>query len=78
MTVALWCTDCKRTVDLDLHGNCELCGNPEVRVIDRWQPLRFVKRVLQTKESRWRLATVVSIALFGVGLTIWAIRQKVS
>jgi hypothetical protein len=75
MSASFWCADCEQTVNLDLHGNCGLCGNPEVRVIDGLQPLRFLNKVLQVKESRWRLATAVSIALLGVGLTIWAIRQ---
>lgn len=74
MTVALWCKDCEEPVHLDLHGNCELCGNPEVGVIDPWQPITFLRNVLKIKKSRWLLATV-SFALFGVGLTIWATRQ---
>jgi hypothetical protein len=66
MTVALWCVDCQQPVSLDLHGNCELYGNPEVLVIDPFRPLRFLKK------SPWLLATAV---LLGVGLTIWVIRQ---
>ena len=75
MSVALWCMDCQQPVGLDLHGNCELCGNPEVRVIDPLRPLRLLKKVLQMKKAPWLLPTAV---LFGVGLTIWAIRQKAS
>jgi hypothetical protein len=72
MTVALWCMDCQQPVSLDLHGNCELCGNPDVRVIDPLNPLRFLKKVLQMNKSPWLLATTV---LFGVGLAIWVTRQ---
>jgi hypothetical protein len=75
MSVALWCMDCKQAVNLDLHGNCEHCGNPEVSVVGPLQPLTFRQKMLRMKESRWALAAAVSIALFGAGLTIWAIRQ---
>jgi hypothetical protein len=72
MTVAFRCMDCDKFVSLDLHGNCAFCGNPDLRVIDRLQPLRFVKKVLQTSKSPWLLASAI---LLGVGLTIWVIRQ---
>ncbi len=75
MTVALWCMDCKQSVNLDLHGNCEHCGNPEVSLVD---PLTFWQKVVQMKESRWLLAAAVSMALFGVGLTIFRFRHSVS
>jgi hypothetical protein len=72
MAVALWCADCNEPVNLDRHGNCELCGNPEVAVIDRRQPVAFLRKLIRIKKSPWLLATAV---LFGVGLTIWAVRQ---
>lgn len=72
MTVRFWCKDCQQPVSLDLHGNCAFCGNPELRIVDRFQPLRFVKKVLQMNKSLWLLATAI---LLGVGLTIWVIRQ---
>jgi hypothetical protein len=72
MTMALWRMDCQQPVGLDLHGNCELCGNPDVRVIDRLNLLRFLKKVLQMNKSPWLLATAI---LLGVGLTIWVTRQ---
>jgi hypothetical protein len=73
MTVAFRCMDCDQFVSLDLHGNCAFCGNPDVRVIDPLNPLRFLKKVLQMNKSPWLLATAV---LFGVGLAIWVTRQK--
>jgi len=66
MTVAFRCMDCDKFVSLDLHGNCAFCGNPDARVVDPFKPLTFFKK------SPWLLATAV---LFGVGLTIWAMRQ---
>jgi hypothetical protein len=75
MTVALWCRDCKQPVNLDLHGNCEHCGNPEVSLVD---PLTFWQKVVQMKESRWLPAAAVSIALFGLGLAILRFRHSVS
>jgi hypothetical protein len=66
MTVALWCSDCNQRVNLDLHGNCEHCGNPEVSVVDH----------LQSK-SLWLMAAAVSIALFGVGLAMFRFRHSV-
>jgi len=58
--------DCQEIVSLDLHGNCALCGNPDARLVDPFKPLTLFKK------SPWLLATAV---LFGVGLTIWAMRQ---
>jgi hypothetical protein len=66
MTLTLRCMDCREIVNLDLHGNCALCGNPDVRVIEPFRPLSFFKK------SPWLLVTAV---LFGVGLTMWAIRR---
>jgi len=75
MTMALWCKDCKQTVNLDLHGNCEHCGNPEVSLVD---PLTFWQKVVQMKESWWLPVAAVSIALFGVGFAIVRFRHSVS
>ena len=73
MTVAFWCNDCKRHVRLDLHGNCAYCGNPELRVNEKWEPFTFLYKFIRMKKSRWVLATAV---LLSVGLTIWAVRYN--
>jgi hypothetical protein len=72
MTVAFWCNDCQQSARLDLHGNCASCGNPDLRVIEKWQPVTFLWKVMRMKKSRWVLATAL---LFTAGLTIWAIRR---
>ncbi len=73
MTVGFWCVDCQRSVRLDLHGNCAYCRNPDLRVIEKWQPFTFLWKLIRMKKSRFILATAL---VLGIGLTLWTTGRR--